>query len=286
MAREHRVLSALLGRGCPRAAARSRSARTRTSCGAPFYVMEHVDGLVLSSRRGRRDARRPTRAPPPGARWRRRSPTLHAARRRRRSAWPTSGGPESLAEPAAAPLDTAVARVEDARAPADRRGRRAVRGAAAGGARDSRSSTATTTSATALVGRRREHPRRPRLGALHGRRPAGRRRPDGRVLERDRRRPPARGCALPGARHGAAGFPTRGELADAVPAGLAGATWPSSASGSRSPTGRSRSSSRGSTDAGSTTPRTARRAERLQPAVSRLAKLARERGWRTSTDWS
>ena len=58
--------------------------------------------------------------------------------------------------------------------------------------------------------------RRPRLGALHGRRSARRRRPDGRLLDGDCQRPPTESDALfPEPVTALPGFPTAAELADA-----------------------------------------------------------------------
>ena len=144
--------------------------------------MEHFDGIVLIAPPTRR-ASTPTRRAARRAGVAATLAQLHARRPRR-------GRPRRLPaarepdQPAAAPLAAAVGRVEDPRPRRHRRARRVARG----------SGCRTSTRPCSLHGdyhlaqlRRRRGRRRPRgarLGALHGRRPARRRRPDGRVLER------------------------------------------------------------------------------------------------------
>ena len=126
----------------------------------------------------------------------------------------------------------------------------------------------------ALVAQDGERAGDPRLGALHGRRPAGRRRPDGRLLDGDGSGRHGEDALFPEPVTALPGFPDARRSSRTPTCGPRGATPLPSASGSRSRTGRSRSSSRASTDAGSTTRRTARTRSRLQPAVARLATLA------------
>ena len=165
---------------------------------AKVATAERLDARSPSGRRGRTgaDAGRVPRARCGRARPRR----LQAARDPR--------------EPAAAALAPAVGRVEDARVALHRRSRRAVRDAVAGGARGQSLVHGDYHLGNALVALGRRVARHPRLGALQHGRPARRRRPDGRVLGRVRRRRPRRATGssaspsptLPG-------FPSAAELA-------------------------------------------------------------------------
>ena len=175
---------------------------------APFYVMEFVEGPIL---RGLAEAeafpdegdRRAIGEP------RRRHPGRDPRRRPRRGRARRPRPQGGLRRPPAAPLAGPVGEVEDARAAGDRLRPRAPRGphprAGPGDDRPRR-----------LPPRQHDpHPDRRgrgrgRLGALHPRRPARRRRPADGLLARPRARPT---IALGQPANLAPGFPTREELA-------------------------------------------------------------------------
>ena len=191
MAREHRIIAAVGPTAVPVPPALGLCTDTEVN-GAPFYVMGYVDGVVLDSpdkaapldpapRQGERRPDRRARRPP-----RRR-------RRRRRPRRPRP--PRGLHRAPAEALDDAVGELQDPRAAGDRRGRRAARPR---GSRRSRASSIAHGDyrfGNCLIDpERRAHRRRPRLGAVHARRPARRRRLPRRVLDRPgrQRRPPQR----------------------------------------------------------------------------------------------
>ena len=198
MAREHVVLSAL-------SAAGARVPRPLAFCedvdvtGAPFYVMEHVDGLVLST-----VATAETLDPEARAS-RRAGDGDDAGRVARRSTSTTSAStdlrrPESLAsrqlrrwtrqwhasKTRELPLIDELAELFATRLPEERE-QSLVHGDYHLG--------------NALVAPGRGRAGDSRLGALHGRRPARRRRPDGRLLDGDVGGRHGGGRALPRARH-------------------------------------------------------------------------------------
>ena len=242
MAREHKVVSALGPTEVPVAPVVGLCEDESVN-GAPFYVMEFVEGPIL---RGLAEAEpfptRPTAAGDRRARRRHpgRDPRGRPRRRRPRRPRPQGG----LRRPPAAPLAGPVGEVEDARAGGDRPRPRAPRRphprAGPGDDRPRR-----------LPPRQHDpHPvrrggRGGRLGALHPRRPARRRRPaDGLLAGAGRGDDRPRPAGQPGAR-----LPDpRGAGRPATPSAPA-ATSPSSTSSSPSATGSWRSSSRASTPA-------------------------------------
>ena len=186
MGREHKIISALGPTDVPWPR-RSASAPTTTVNGAPFYVMDFVDGLVAPRRRGRRARHRRRRARNAGALARRHAGQDPRRRpRRRRPRRPRQEG--GLHRPPAQALVRPVGEVEDPRA--------------------ARSSTRSTTRSSPRVPEQGpaaivhgdyrldncmidddgEHHRGARLGDLHARRPARRRRAADGLLDRARRR--------------------------------------------------------------------------------------------------
>ena len=180
--REHRILTALAPGRRSRCRGRSASARTSTVTGAPFYAMEHVDGIVLGrvadaerldadgrAEAGRRDRARRSRScthvdlDAVGLGDFRRPESLISRQLRRwRRQWEASKTRDLAdVEEVAAWLEAAHARGARDGAPPRRLPPPQLR---------------------PRRGRRRA--RRARLGAVHRRRPARRRRADGRVLER------------------------------------------------------------------------------------------------------
>ena len=236
MGREHRVISAL-SRHRSRSRRWSGCARTRRVNGAPFYVMEFVEGPILRSRRPRRPSVPRGRAPRD-----RRAGGRHAGRDPRRR--PRRGRPRrarqegGLRRAPAQALARAVGEVEDARAPARRRRPRPPVGAdPRPGAGDDRPRRLPPRQHDPRPGGRGRRGRR--LGALHARRPARRRRAaDGLLVGGGRRADPLFDPPTI-----APGFPSREEVRDRY-AERSAATSPSSTSTSRSATGSWRSSSR------------------------------------------
>ena len=184
MAREHRIIAAVGTTAVPVPPALGLCT-DETVNGAPFYVMGYVDGVVLDSpekaalldpatrAQGQRRPHRRARRPP-----RRR-------RRRRRARRPRPAG--RLHRAPAEALDDAVGELQDPRAAGHRRGRRAARRRAC----PVQQGVVDRPRRLPLRqlphrSRRRPHRRRARLGAVHARRPARRRRLPRRVLDRSR----------------------------------------------------------------------------------------------------
>ena len=198
MAREHRVVSALAATPVPVAPVVGLCEEEDVN-GAPFYVMEFVEGPVLrglaeaeafpdhDDRRAIAERVVDTLVDDP-----RRRP----GRRRPRRARPQGG----LRGPPAASLAGPVGEVEDARAAARRRGPRpACGGGPRAGPGDDRPRRLPARQHDPHPGRRGGRGRR--LGALHARRPAGRRRPaDGLLAARRRGGDLARPAGQPRAR--------------------------------------------------------------------------------------
>ena len=244
MGREHRIIVGLaaLGRaGGPGA----RVLRRPDVNGAPFYVMGFVDGHVLRDRADGGGAL-PRRGPAHRQRVARRHDGRHPRRRPRRGRPRRPRPPRRLHRP---PAEALVRPVEPRR-------RRA----------SCRPSTRSTTLLLGphpragpgdhrprrlpprqLHGRRRRRGRRgARLGDLHARRPAGRRRPAAGVLDRARRRAVGAGAGI--GHHGArvpATAPTSSPATPRSPAAISR----SSTSTSRSRSGSWRASSRACTPA-------------------------------------
>ena len=112
----------------------------------------------------------------------RRSPRRRRRRRRARRPRP----PRGLHRAPAEALDDAVGELQDPRAAGDRRGRRAPRRADPPAARRDDRPRRLPLRQLPRRSRARSHRRRPRLGAVHARRPARRRRLPRRVLDRPR----------------------------------------------------------------------------------------------------
>ena len=241
MGREHRVVSALADTPVPVPVVAGYCTDESVN-EAPFYVMEFLDGPDPAGARGRRGVRR---GRPPGDR---RAGDRHAgrdpcpgSRRRRPRRARQEGGLRRSPAPA---LAAAVGGLEDPRDPARRAGPRPAGGAdpraGPGNARPRRLPARQHDPRALRRGRRGR-----RLGALHARRSAGRRRPAARLLGRGGRHAPAAVRAgddgarvpFPRGRQGS----VRGEVGPRP--------GPRSSSSSRSATGSSRSSSRASTPA-------------------------------------
>ena len=163
--------------------------------GAPFYVMEFVDGHG-DPRRTPRPRRSPADAAAPGRRVARRHAGRDPRRRRRRRRARRPRPQGGLRRPPAQALVRPVAEVEAQRREAARRSTTST----TGWPRDPASRAATDRPRRLpprqLHARRRRRDRRgARLGALHARRPARRRRPAVGLLGRPRRRPPC--CPRP-----------------------------------------------------------------------------------------
>ena len=265
MGREHKVVSALAAdRGAGRAGRRPLRGRERQR---RALLRDGVRRGADPARRWPRPRPSPTRptagrsASASSTRW----PTIHAVD-------PDAVGPRrprpqgGLRRPPAAPLAGPVGEVEDARAAA-----RSTRSTSASRRRIPEQGPATIVHGdyrldNMILTPERRGRRGGRLGALHARRPARRRRPADGLLARageeaDRR------CGQPA--NLAPGFPTRDGAAPPATPSAPAATSPSSTSSSPSATGSWRSSSRASTPA--TPPAaTARstRASRTSPAWS------------------
>ena len=184
MAREHRIIAALGPTPVPVPATLGLCTDEAVN-GAPFYVMEFVDGEVLDSpEKGRQlePALAHGGEPPPHRRAGRPPRRRHRRRRARRS-----GPAPRLHRAAAEAVDDAVGQLQDPRAAGDRRGRRSAGHPCAARARGRHRPRRLPL--RQLPHRRgdRPHRRRPRLGAVHARRSAGRRRLPRRLLDGPRR---------------------------------------------------------------------------------------------------
>ena len=184
MGREHRIIAALAGTPVPVAPARGFCDDLSVN-GAPFYVMDFVDGHVIRDREGSR-GRAAGGPAPAGRREPRGHPRRHPRRRPRGGRAVGLRRHEGYIEPPAPALVRPVAAVET---PAAARRRRRPRPAGGPHPRAGRRASSTATTGSTTHGRRRRPRRRRARLELHPRRPLGRRRPADGVLDRAGGRP-------------------------------------------------------------------------------------------------